>query len=241
MMGVNSIPRWVEVLLGQKFFNSCILHQDEKKNEENTFCLDCCISLCPHCLAPHRTHNLLQIRRYVYQDVLRLKDAEKLMDCSSVQSYTTNSAKVVFLNQRPLTRQFKGCRSLCILCHRNLQDPFLFCSISCKVNYMVSSKNSLKDQYFFKYGGGLIELESTQMSPDTVLDEMPQRTSSASTSMGPNPLDCRALLCTATTDFVRKKRTPVVVHRTRPPCLPPAEVSAGSSRRKGVPHRSPMY
>lgn len=106
---------------------------------------------------------------------------------------------------------------------------------------MVNSKNSLKDQYFFKYGGGLIELESTQMSPDTVLDEMPQRTSSASTSMGPNPLDCRALLCTATTDFVRKKRTPVVVHHTRPPCLPPAEVSGSLSRRKGVPHRSPMY
>ena len=106
---------------------------------------------------------------------------------------------------------------------------------------MVSSKNSLKDQYFFKYGGGLTELESTQMSPDTVLDEMPQRASSASTSLGPNPPDCRAFLCTETTDFVRKKRTPVVVHRTRPLCLPPVEVSGGLSRRKGVPHRSPMF
>ncbi|KAK3038456.1 hypothetical protein RJ639_029754 [Escallonia herrerae] len=132
-VGLASIPRWLEVLLAKEFFNSCLVHEAEKKNEENTFCLDCCTGLCSHCLPPHKAHNLLQIRRYVYQDVLRLSDAYKLMDCSSVQSYKTNSTKVVFLNQRPMTRQLKGSGNSCIICYRNLQDPNLFCSISCKV------------------------------------------------------------------------------------------------------------
>ncbi|XP_075087484.1 protein RGF1 INDUCIBLE TRANSCRIPTION FACTOR 1-like [Nicotiana tabacum] len=131
--GSISIPKWLEVLLTEKFFNACLVHEMEKKNEENVFCLDCCFSLCLHCLPSHHCHKLLQIRRYVYQDVLRLKEADKLLDCSFVQSYTTNSAKVVFLNQRPITRQFKSSLNYtCIVCDRSIQRPNLFCSISCK-------------------------------------------------------------------------------------------------------------
>ncbi|KAA8520492.1 hypothetical protein F0562_014748 [Nyssa sinensis] len=108
MLDSSNLPRWLEVLLREKFFNACIIHEEAKKNEKNVYCLDCCQSICPHCLSPHRSHRLLQIRRYVYHDVIRLGDAEKLMDCAFVQSYTTNSAKVVFLNQRPQTRPFRG-------------------------------------------------------------------------------------------------------------------------------------
>jgi len=107
-------PRWLQVLLTEKFYNACIIHEEAKKNEKNVYCLDCCISLCPHCLSPHRSHRLLQvlffhyvaqkmqtnpmlnsfnfclhpflqIRRYVYHDVVRLDDAAKLIDCTSVQ------------------------------------------------------------------------------------------------------------------------------------------------------------
>ncbi|KAK3033765.1 hypothetical protein RJ639_034207 [Escallonia herrerae] len=85
MLDSLHLPRWLEALLAEKFFNACIIHEDEKKNEKNIFCLDCCESICPHCLTPHRSHRLLQIRRYVYHDVIRLGDAEKLMDCASVQ------------------------------------------------------------------------------------------------------------------------------------------------------------
>ncbi|OIT05840.1 hypothetical protein A4A49_51818, partial [Nicotiana attenuata] len=137
--GSISIPKWLEVLLTEKFFNACLVHELERKNEENVFCLDCCFNLCLHCLPSHQCHKLLQIRRYVYQDVLRLKEADKLLDCSFVQSYTTNSAKVVFLNQRPITRQFKSSLNYtCIVCDRSIQRPNLFCSISCKVQHMVS-------------------------------------------------------------------------------------------------------
>ncbi|KAK8626168.1 hypothetical protein V6N13_133820 [Hibiscus sabdariffa] len=82
----------------------------------------------------------LAVRRYVYQDVIRLSDAQKLINCSLVQPYTTNSAKVVFLNERPMSRPFRGSGNFCIQCDRSLQDPFLFCSISCKVNYIDTAK-----------------------------------------------------------------------------------------------------
>ncbi|KAE9445055.1 hypothetical protein RHGRI_019249 [Rhododendron griersonianum] len=85
MLESSNLPRWLGALLGEKFFNACIIHEDSKKNEKNIFCLDCCEGICPHCLSPHRSHRLLQIRRYVYHDVIRVGDAEKLMDCSFVQ------------------------------------------------------------------------------------------------------------------------------------------------------------
>ncbi|KVH97101.1 Protein of unknown function DUF597, partial [Cynara cardunculus var. scolymus] len=81
----SNLPVWLESLLSEKFYNACVIHQDSKKNEKNIFCLDCCEGICPHCLTPHGSHRLLQIRRYVYHDVIRLGDAEKLMDCSYVQ------------------------------------------------------------------------------------------------------------------------------------------------------------
>ncbi|KHN28649.1 hypothetical protein glysoja_049743, partial [Glycine soja] len=177
----SHVPRWLQVLLTEKFYNVCIIHEEAKKNEKNVYCLDCCISLCPHCLSPHRSHrllqvllskffftkrckqlqtcfhlinltifylifficSLLQIRRYVYHDVIRLDDAAKLIDCNSVQSYTTNSAKVVFLNQRPQTRNFRGSGNFCSTCDRSLQDPYHFCSLSCKINYLVRTTDSL--------------------------------------------------------------------------------------------------
>ncbi|KAA8522259.1 hypothetical protein F0562_012932 [Nyssa sinensis] len=248
MMGFTSIPHWLEVLLGEKFFNPCLVHESEKKNEKNTFCLDCCSSLCPHCLPPHQNHRLLQIRRYVYNDVLRLNDAQKLMDCSFVQSYTTNGAKVVFLNQRPMTRQLKGSGNICIMCDRNLQDPYLFCSISCKVHHMVSTKVSSRKQRFYAFELdeqrrlGFLELEDGQMTPNSIL-ELPisLRTSSGSSSSSVAALNCsRTLACTATTEFVKKKRNTVSVSRRQYRPVLSSEVEFAVNRRKGVPHRSPL-
>lgn len=78
-------PAWLEALYTQKFFAACSFHETAKKNEKNVYCLDCCTSICPHCLPSHRCHRLLQIRRYVYHDVVRLEDLQKLVDCNNVQ------------------------------------------------------------------------------------------------------------------------------------------------------------
>ncbi|KAF4366617.1 hypothetical protein F8388_004281 [Cannabis sativa] len=106
------VPEWAEILLGENFFTVCSVHSTEKKkkkkkkkNEKNIFCLDCSTALCSHCLPHHHDlHSLLQIRRYVYHDVIRINDANKLnIDCSSIQSYRTNKANVVFLKQRAIS------------------------------------------------------------------------------------------------------------------------------------------
>lgn len=78
-------PAWLDALYAEKFFVGCPYHETAKKNEKNVCCLDCCISLCPHCVPSHRFHRLLQVRRYVYHDVVRLEDLQKLIDCSNVQ------------------------------------------------------------------------------------------------------------------------------------------------------------
>ncbi|KAL9329019.1 hypothetical protein ACSQ67_004022 [Phaseolus vulgaris] len=129
---MNVKPAWLERLMAETFFGACGVHQNQKKNEKNVFCLHCYLSICPHCLPSHPSHSLLQVRRYVYHDVVRLGDLEKLVNCSNIQPYTINGAKVIFLNQRPQSRSFKGTVNTCCTCDRILQEPFHFCSLSCK-------------------------------------------------------------------------------------------------------------
>ncbi|XP_024030012.1 uncharacterized protein LOC21403746 [Morus notabilis] len=234
----NLLPRWLEVLLTEKFYNACIIHEEAKKNEKNIYCLDCCISLCPHCLPPHRSHRLLQIRRYVYHDVIRLDDASKLIDCAFVQSYITNSAKVVFLNQRPQTRNFRGSGNICSTCDRSLQDPYIFCSLSCKIDYVIRTEGGLSNYLLECKFLSLPEpgFDDGLMTPDSVLEP--------AGSGGNGGVGCKTLVCTATTEVVRKKRSSVSAYRSvfRPVCSPVSEISAAlMNRRKGNPQRAPLY
>ncbi|KAJ1278102.1 hypothetical protein BS78_04G053300 [Paspalum vaginatum] len=152
MMGMA--PGWVAGLVAESFFVACPAHESRKKNERNIFCLACCASICPHCApAAHRRHPLLQVRRYVYHDVVRLGDLEKLIDCSYVQTYTINSAKVIFLKPRPQSRPFKGSGNVCLTCDRILQEPFHFCSLSCKVDHVMTQGGDLSN-ILQCYGGG---------------------------------------------------------------------------------------
>lgn len=243
------LPQWLVALLTEKFFNACIIHEDAKKNEKNVFCLDCCEGVCPHCLTPHRSHRLLQIRRYVYHDVLRLGDANKLLDCGFVQSYTTNSAKVIFLNQRPQTRASRGSGSCCIICDRGLQDPFLFCSVSCKVQHILKTEGKLTEYIYRCDYMTLPEpgLDDGQMTPDTILEPVGSvGTESGSSGSGgaAEEVGCRTVLCTATTEIVRKKRSTLSAFRSvfQPGCGPGSGIAVSMmNRRKGTPQRSPLY
>ncbi|CAN1287901.1 Protein RGF1 INDUCIBLE TRANSCRIPTION FACTOR 1 [Linum perenne] len=139
-------PAWLEGLIGETFFGNCGAHMDRRKNEKNVYCLICCLSICPHCLPSHPSHPLLQVRRYVYHDVVRLGDLEKLIDCSYIQPYIINSARVIFLNKRPQSRsggKAAAAANLCFTCDRILQHPFHFCSLSCKVEHMVEEGQDL--------------------------------------------------------------------------------------------------
>ncbi|XP_065864421.1 protein RGF1 INDUCIBLE TRANSCRIPTION FACTOR 1 [Euphorbia lathyris] len=245
LVASSFLPHWLQVLLTEKFFNACVIHEEAKKNEKNIFCLDCCISICPHCLSPHSSHRLLQIRRYVYHDVIRLGDSQKLFDCAFVQSYTTNSAKVVFLNPRPQTRQFRGSGNFCAACDRSLQEPYLFCSISCKIDYIIKTKGAcgLTTFLFDCKSLSLPETASDDgtMTPDSVLEPAAStRTSSSSGGFGDGDVGCKSTLaCTATTEIVRKKRSSLSACR---PIFPQVSEISGSlmNRRKNTPSRAPF-
>ncbi|XAR54144.1 hypothetical protein NMG60_11029159 [Bertholletia excelsa] len=227
----SGLPGWLEGLLKEKFFNACIIHEEAKKNEKNIFCLDCCEGICSHCLSPHRSHRLLQIRRYVYHDVIRLGDAEKIMDCGFVQSYTTNSAKVVFLKQRPQTRPCRGSSNSCITCARGLQEPYLFCSLTCKLIHILRTE-AQPSKYIFECEHLTLPepgQDDAQMTPDSVLEPAGSSGTSSEASGSAGAEGCTA----ATAEVVRKTRTSVSASR-------PVGPAGLTNRRKGTPHRSPL-
>ncbi|KAM0936290.1 putative transcription repressor PLATZ family [Dioscorea sansibarensis] len=133
-------PKWYGSLLRKKFFGVCEDHRDLRKSEMNIYCIDCDLRMCSHCsvspsVSPggHRSHKILQIRRYIYQDVIRIHDMERLLDCSDVQAYTVNNAKVVLLRRRKQSKPSRASTS-CEMCRRAITDPNRYCSIACKVS-----------------------------------------------------------------------------------------------------------
>ncbi|KAF5729220.1 PLATZ transcription factor family protein [Tripterygium wilfordii] len=238
-------PAWLEGLMGETFFGVCEIHENQRKNEKNIFCLHCCLSICHHCLdlPSHRSHPLLQVRRYVYQDVVRLDDLEKLIDCCYIQPYIINSAKVIFLNQRPQSRSCKGSANICFNCDRILQEPFHFCSLSCKVDHLVYQGEDLSsiiykfnesDFAFSQFeglrmdGSEITEDYGGQITPSSILEDPLQYRGSSSCSN--NTMDNSAI----SRDAIPKKKK-----KNGSGFLPGIVLSLGS-RRKGAPHRAPL-
>ncbi|CAN1765145.1 Protein RGF1 INDUCIBLE TRANSCRIPTION FACTOR 1 [Linum perenne] len=209
----NKWPNWLLPLLRTTFFGHCKLHAEAHKCECNMYCLDCMNgALCSLCLSYHRDHRFIQqIRRSSYHDVIRVSEIQKYMDIGGVQTYVINSAKIVFLNERPQPRPGKGVTNTCNVCDRSLMDSFTFCSLGCKIvgtskNFVMKKRQSKANKKTFTNANKKEKTEEIIGSSDTEDQSMATKTQSFTPS------------------------TP-----------PPSSVTYRSAkRRKGIPHRSPM-
>ncbi|XP_022743731.1 uncharacterized protein At3g50808-like [Durio zibethinus] len=134
-MATMLVPPWLESLLSAAFFTVCRTHGDAARGECNMYCLDCKgDAFCFYCRSSkHKDHQVIQIRRSSYHDVVRVTEIQKVLDISGVQTYVINSARVLFLNERPQPKSGKGVAHVCEICRRSLLDPFRFCSLGCKL------------------------------------------------------------------------------------------------------------
>ncbi|KAK1612621.1 hypothetical protein QYE76_036294 [Lolium multiflorum] len=252
-------PGWLGGLVEESFFVACEAHESRKKNEKNIFCLACCTSICPHCAnAAHRHHPLLQVRRYVYNDVVRLGDLDKLIDCSFVQPYTINSAKVIFLKPRPQSRPFKGSGNICLTCDRILQEPFHFCCLSCKVDHVMMQGGDLSNILYMSgepdlacfprfenlhvgsSSADLLDYDAAQVTPNSILEDPTRRYhESSGVSGGSSNGGRHARRASVGTDQAAGAASDVPRKKKSGGFFPQIVLSL-NNRRKGAPHRSPF-
>ncbi|XP_042386575.1 protein RGF1 INDUCIBLE TRANSCRIPTION FACTOR 1-like [Zingiber officinale] len=208
---VGRWPAWLRPLLSTSFFVQCKLHADSHKSECNMYCLDCMNgALCSVCLAQHGGHCAIQIRRSSYHDVIRVSEIQKVLDITGVQTYIINSARVVFLNERPQPRPGKGVTNTCEVCERSLLDSFRFCSLGCKI------AGTASDYYINRKKKKMLKLKKKSTAQSDSEEE-----SYTSSSRGSEKSN------------VIQSFTP-----STPP--PTAAILRSAKRRKGIPHRAPF-
>lgn len=220
-------PIWLLPLLKTSFFGQCKIHPDAHKCECNMYCLDCMNgALCSVCLSSHKDHRAIQIRRSSYHDVIRVTEIQKYVDITGIQTYIINSARIVFLNQRPQPRPGKGVTNTCLVCHRSLLDSFSFCSLSCKING--TSKNFWTEK-------------------KRRIEETGHANSDSEESLNNYYDEKGGIVYNYNYSYNYKKKL-----QSFTPSTPPRTTSSGSGsgldgakyrsakRRKGVPHRAPL-
>ncbi|XP_030468948.1 protein RGF1 INDUCIBLE TRANSCRIPTION FACTOR 1 [Syzygium oleosum] len=217
------VPPWLESLLSTSFFSNCPSHRGTPRSECNMYCLDCeSGAFCYYCRSSrHKDHHVIQIRRSSYHDVVRVAEIDTVLDISGVQTYVINSARVLFLNERPQPRSStgKGVSHLCEICSRSLLDPLRFCSLGCKLegikrngdaSFVLSAKND----------------EETAERKEGMARRLP----------------CKA-------DEGSREGRQIHSHHQPPPYNddvspptppPPSTAPSNSRRRKGIPRRAPF-
>ncbi|KAK1419691.1 hypothetical protein QVD17_28960 [Tagetes erecta] len=226
-------PPWLIPMLKADYFVTCRFHGDANKSECNMFCLDCCgNSLCSYCLGHHKDHRVVQIRRSSYHNVVRVNEIQRFLDITCVQTYIINSAKIVFLNERPQPRPGKGVTNHCEICGRSLVDAFRFCSLGCKLGAMKRGDRELSFTQRLKHGRDGYEPDEP-VTPKKVrkphsfnqLIDTPVFQYNLYMRNGNVDMSCSSTSGDETTNKMSPGTPPISNHR---------------NRRKGIPRRAPF-
>ncbi|KAK4396429.1 hypothetical protein Sango_1479500 [Sesamum angolense] len=211
------VPPWLERLLKTDFFGVCRTHGDAARSECNMYCLDCNVdAFCFYCRSSkHKDHQVIQIRRSSYHDVVRVSEIQKVLDISGVQTYVINSARVLFLNERPQPKGGKAVSHVCEICGRSLLDTFRFCSLGCKV---VGIKRN---------GDARFRLDVVQRSGEGVSSSSSRRVNNNVSISSSSREEQEELREGSQQDIY-------------PPTPPPPPSTATARRRKGIPQRAPF-
>jgi len=236
-------PPWLKPMLKADYFVICPIHGDANKSECNMYCLDCSShALCSYCLTHHKHHRVVQIRRSSYHNVVRVNEIQKYIDISCVQTYVINSAKIVFLNERPQPRPGKGVTNTCEICERSLLDSFRFCSLGCKLGAMKRGDQELTFTVRPKNRDPFHGSESDESSTPKKI----RRNNVFNQFIDDHMFDF---------DPFGRKKLAVRVDKSSSsansedeggsngnisPSTPPIYNHRNSSRRKGIPHRAPF-
>ncbi|KAG8051701.1 hypothetical protein GUJ93_ZPchr0001g30842 [Zizania palustris] len=163
------LPPWLELLLSTQFFAACTSHLSPR-NECNMFCIDCQSpqgAFCYYCRSSHDcSHCVIQIRRSSYHNVVRISELVEILDISDIQTYVINSARVVFLNERPQPRGYvipaiKSSSSTCYRCEtcsRVLLGAFRYCSLGCNVAGIKIDNETIVSENDTDYSGKDVEI-----------------------------------------------------------------------------------
>ncbi|XP_058212746.1 protein RGF1 INDUCIBLE TRANSCRIPTION FACTOR 1-like isoform X2 [Rhododendron vialii] len=208
------VPPWLEPLITTAFFSVCRTHGDAARSECNMYCLDCNDqSFCFYCRSSkHKDHQVIQIRRSSYHDVVRVSEIQKVLDISGVQTYVINSARVLFLNERPQPKTGKGVSHICEICGRSLLDPFRFCSLGCKLMGIKTNGNA--------------RFTLDAKNEEELIERRGEGTSRP-----------RVMISSSREEEELREGTQQDIYPSTPPPPPPP---SNARRRKGIPHRAPF-